>query len=426
MNLIGLRCRFLLLFTLGSTLSAAPFLVPDRSYHCDADQIRKATYTLNFVEFRDSGAPFCPDQLIHALGQIDKARSDNERIVVLVYIHGWKNNASEELSDDVAKFQKEIDRLSLVLPRPDGNKQPSMVGIYLAWRGLTLTIEPFKTLSYWPRRAVARHVGRTGMFDAVGRIVDEVGAARSRTTLIFVGHSFGARVLENTADAADGQPQRQGFMNRHLELIKSRQQPQSNSPSAVATTGPLPPADMIIYANAATSSTVTRHTIKEWTRICKNEPDLAVCRAHPFWLAFTSTADFPTGVIMPVANAVFPALSSDGLRLISAANSPWLHTHDVHEEKCKDNRKPDDFRCPVGSTADACFGALRDESKYCYEINRIKPSEPDPPFWIMNVNGHVVKDHGDIWNENVINMILSIMQKQRLMKDLFSQNPTTR
>jgi len=31
----------------------------------------------------------------------------------------------------------------------------------------------------------------------------------------------------------------------------------------------------------------------------------------------------------------------------------------------------------------------------------------------MNVNGHVVKDHGDIWNANVINLILSIMQPQR-------------
>jgi hypothetical protein len=29
-----------------------------------------------------------------------------------------------------------------------------------------LTVEPFKTLSYWDRRGVARHMGQTGVYDA--------------------------------------------------------------------------------------------------------------------------------------------------------------------------------------------------------------------------------------------------------------------
>jgi hypothetical protein len=49
----------------------------------------------------------------------------------------------------------------------------------------------------------------------------------------------------------------------------------------------------------------------------------------------------------------------------------------------------------------------------CKEIKPVDSNEPAKPFWIMNVNGHVVKDHGDIWNANVINLILSIMQPQR-------------
>jgi hypothetical protein len=419
MQAASYSCRIFGLFSLASALSAAPFLVGDRPYHCGSDHRRESNFTMNFVEFKDNGKPHCSEQLAHALEQIDRARSDNESVVVLAYIHGWKNNANEDLSADVKKFSTEVDRISKILPQSGSDKNPPLVGIYLAWRGLTLTVEPFKTISYWPRRAVARRVGRTGIYDAVEQIVNKVGEARSRTTLVFVGHSFGARVLENAADAAGGKP---GFMNRHLQVMKQRQLARRRSPMTMELKeAPQPPADLIVYVNAATASTVTRRTVKEWEAICKEGSDSAVCAAHPFWLAFTSTADVATGVIMPIANAVFPALSSDGLHLISAANTPWLHTHDVHEETCEKNRKPDDFNCPPGSKADACFGAIRDASKYCYEIRRVNPTEPVKTFWIMNVNGHVVKDHGDIWNANVINLILSIMRKQRGTVNLFRE-----
>lgn len=393
---------------------AIPFLVGDQPYHCSSDQIRGSTYTINFAEFKDSGDAWCSEELTHALAQIDQARADNDKVVVLVYIHGWKNDANPDYSTDVAKFQKEVDRLSHILKQPGAAKAPPMVGIYLAWRGLTLTIEPFKTISYWPRRAVARHVGQKGMYDAVGQIVDRVGKERSRTTLIFVGHSFGARVLENAADAAGKNGKKPGFMRQHLELMRQRQIALRTNQTEPLKAPPLPPADMIIYVNAATASTVTRQTIQEWDQICKEGSDSAVCRTHPFWLAFTSTGDIATGLIMPIANAVFPALTSDGLHLLSAANTPWLHTHKVPEVECAVHQKPDDYQCGPGANADACFGGIRDGKKYCYEMTRVKPAEPAPPFWIMNVNKHVVKDHGDIWdNENVINLVLSVMYQQQ-------------
>lgn len=411
-----------------SPLAAAHFIVPDVPYRCNADQVTGANYTINFVEFRDNGKPWCETELNDALAQIREAREQNARTVVLVYIHGWKNNASEELSEDVTKFRKEVDRISLILPQAGSGRKPPLVGIYLAWRGLTLTVEPFKTLSYWDRRGVARHVGQTGAYDATARIVDEVKAAREQTTLIFMGHSFGARVLENTADAAG---QRPGFMTAHLldmqRRLAARTQPRPSE--ALSEKPPRPPADMIIYVNAASSSAVARHTIKEWLAICKKGSDSVVCGAHPFWLAFTSTADYATGIIMPVANAVFPA-PSDHLHLSSAADSSDLHTHEVPEVPCREKQKPDDFRCPPGSNAQACFGTIRPDNKgsdekVCYEVHKVHAEESVSPFWIMNVDGKLVDGHLDIWNEGVINMILSIMRGQEgtvnLLRDRIKQ-----
>jgi hypothetical protein len=418
-----------LIFALSvSPLAAAPFVVPDVSYRCNADQVTGANYTINFVEFRDNGKPWCETELNDALAQIREAREQNTKTVVLVYIHGWKNNASEELSDDVTKFRKEVDRVSLFLPRSGTGGKPPLIGIYLAWRGLTLTVGPLKTLSYWDRRGVARHVGQTGVYDATARIVDEVKAARERTTLIFIGHSFGVRVLENTADAAG---QRPGFMTGHLadmqRRLAARAQPRLND--ALSEKPPLPPADMIIYVNAASSSAVARHTIKEWSAICKAGSDSAVCSAHPFWLAFTSSADHDTGIIMPVANTVFPT-PSDHLRLFSAADSSDLHTHEVPEVPCLERQKPDDFRCPPGSDAQACFGTIRPDKKgfdekVCYEVHKVHAQESVSPFWIMNVDEKLVDGHLDIWNEGVINMILSIMRQQEgtvnLLRDQIKQ-----
>jgi pimeloyl-ACP methyl ester carboxylesterase len=407
-----------------SPLAAAPFIVPDVAYRCNADQVTGANYTINFVEFRDNGKPWCETELNDAIGQIREAREQNARTVVLVYIHGWKNNASEELSDDVTKFRKEVDRVSLILPRVATGRKPPLIGIYLAWRGLTLTVEPFKTLSYWDRRGVARLIGQTGIYDATARIVDEVTAARERTTLIFIGHSFGARVLENTADAAG---QRPGFMAGHLVEMQRRLTARAHE--ALPGKPPLPPADMIIYVNAASSSAVARHTIKEWSAICRQGSDSAVCSAHPLWLAFTSTADHDTGIIMPVANAVFPA-PSDHLHLFSAADSSDLHTHEVPEVPCREKQKPDDFRCPPGSKAQACFGTIRpdkkgSDEKICYEVRKIRAEDGVSPFWVMNVDGKLVDGHLDIWNEGVINMILSIMRQQEgtvnLLRDRIKQ-----
>jgi hypothetical protein len=419
---------FVLSIVLPAQSVKTPFLVPDVPFHCDSDWDAMPTFTVNYVEFKDSGAAHCPHQLDDALAQIEKARTDNKRIIVLVYIHGWKNDANEHYSADVTKFKTEVAELSHILPAPGPGMQPAFVGIYLAWRGLTLSVEPFKTISYWPRRFVARHVGRTGIYDAVESIVGKVNdnrGDRERTTLIFVGHSFGSRVLENAADAADKTAQHQGFMYRHLQQMIIRQNNQKNSLlGARETTPPPPPADMIIYVNAATASTVMRRTIKQWAAICKEGSDSPVCTAHPFWLAFTSVDDFATGFIMPIANLVFPALLSDHLWLQSAANTPSLDNFDVSGIQCPAHEKLKDIYCPPGSTAEACFGAMRNAQSYCYEIKKHRSKNAknaNPPFWVMTVDGHVVKDHGDIWNENVINMILAIMRQQKRMEPLFAR-----
>jgi hypothetical protein len=422
------------LLCVGGNRGFGQFLVPDQQYRCSpSDTDCRGTnklpafelgtsdynhnpYTINYVEYTDKGTPFDPKkddpydskELDDAINQIIAAYDDGKQYpLVVVYVHGWQNNASE-LSGDVVKFRGFMSRLADDYPVGQPGQAPQVVGIYLAWRGLTFTVEPFKhILSYWPRRRVAKKIGRTGIFDAVEKIKDAVNrnpVVRQNTILVFAGHSFGARVLENAIDGLDVNKKR-GFMLKYLDQMhetakKAREEGRAISNEKLFYLSNMP-ADLVVYVNAATSSAKTIEQVRQIQNDCRSSSD-PICMADPFYLAFTSTNDLATGIVMPVANLVFPDLVSDKLHLISAANSPWMHTHRAPEPGYPQG----DARCfPEGDVI--CFdiaGKNPPPTKYYLPriVEKIQvPATHMDPFWIFNVHSNLVNGHGDVWNPNV-------------------------
>lgn len=398
-------------------LAAAPawcqFRVPDQCYRCPSAKDPAPSFetgggfTVNYIEFRDDGSFYQPRQLEDALAQIDKAYEANRWALVIVYIHGWKNNDSPA-NTDVAKFKDTLlTQLGSEYSRGGSRETPPVVGIFIGWRGLTFTIEPFRTFSYWPRRTVARRLGQKGVYDAMGSIVNRVSKHRQEEWLLFAGHSFGSRVLENAADSVE--EGRAGFMeaDRRVRFRKG---------GLSAPNRPLAPADLILYINAATSSAVSRRVIKELKTDCAGQTVDPICRGKPLYFAVTSWADIATGIIMPVANLVFPALKSDGLHLISAANTPWLHTDRLPDKiACAGLPSPAPKECAPNDGVDFCFETA---AQKCYEVRRVHPDKPAPPFWVMNVGPSVMASHGDIWNESVLNMVTSVVRENPHLRNL--------
>jgi len=416
---------FVLAFGIAASLHAE-FLVPDREYRCppsdhackslhnlssvEEHQTEKGNkFTINFVEFNDKGQPWNSIELSDALDQVRKGLGDEGKgaALVVVYIHGWQNNADDVKGScqDVCRFRDKLLTHLADTQAEAGGRPLKVVGIYLAWRGLTFTVEPFKHIvSYWPRRGVARHVGQTGMFQALTQIEKVVGEKRQSYVLVLAGHSFGARVLENAADTRDRQ--HTGFMLTYRSEVTqlSAQQPMSLgllSEQKRALNTDLP-ADLVFYVNAATASTVTRKTIKDFREMCSKTPNAPICRADPFYLAVSSHADLATGIIMPIANLVFPALTSDHLHLISAADTPWLHTHNDPSPGCR----------PAPSV---CFTVTPGEPTGQESVDRIDgrtqvPGRINQPFWIFNVGKNVMKDHGDVWNDAVTDLVTHVIR----------------
>ena len=108
-------------------------------------------YKLAFIEFKDNGDPHDPQQSIIAEELIRTARKGPDAqwsasSVVLIYVHGWKNNANQAPAPkekDVEKFKKTLEEIAPLLPSlPDGRRTP-LVGVYIGWHGKsTMLIDP--------------------------------------------------------------------------------------------------------------------------------------------------------------------------------------------------------------------------------------------------------------------------------------------
>jgi len=258
-------------------------------------------------------------------------------------------------------------------------------------------------------------VGRTGMYEAIEKIKQAVNAdpkVRRNTFLIFVCHSFGARVLENAIEGLDAHGQPRGFMSVYFDQMhraaqrarENHAQPSSEQARAL----PSVPADLIVYVNAATSSAKTLDRVRQIENDCRYFSAHPICTADPLYVAFTSTNDLATGLVMPIANLAIPDLVSDKLHLMSAANTPWMHTHLAPAPGCP-NQEVICFDIAGKNLPAAQYYLPRIAAKAQVPKSRDHPSESDP-FWIFNVHSNMINGHGDMWNSNVANLIAAILR----------------
>ena len=115
-------------------------------------------YKLAFIEFGDQGSALDNSQIKAALEVIHRA----ERPVLVVYIHGWQNNAN---SGDVCRFEHFLDTISS-FPEATG-RNVNVIGVYIAWRGRDLT---FPGLTYSHSIAVRPWLQRSHPRSAAWRL----------------------------------------------------------------------------------------------------------------------------------------------------------------------------------------------------------------------------------------------------------------
>jgi hypothetical protein len=226
-------------------------------------QSNYGNYTFGVIEFDDYGELFDNQQLIEIESAVQLISAERP-VVFVLFIHGWRNNASEHSSNlrDFRKFVQGLGNSACLDIWNDssvcedqlnsGNVRPHVVGIYAAWRGdpfnindirkytgdtlLTDIIKQIQLLSIYDRKKAAKRVATTKATNVILRLIQavETGDKLRETTIteaelegsvtrtfydskkFLIGHSFGARFLENAlAQSFLGRKQ----LSNQLDLI---------------------------------------------------------------------------------------------------------------------------------------------------------------------------------------------------------------
>jgi hypothetical protein len=329
---------------------------------------RRTQYKMAFIEFEENGRLFDPQQedAARRLLEFEKKRAKNGKIITVVYVHGWKNNASEAAPGgkpkDVEKFQGALLELGYraeQVARAERREPVPIVGIYMAWRGKTLMGPSWFTFaSLWSRRNTANNIGDgPDLGPILDKFVTLTNQGNGQSRVVLIGHSFGARVLEHAIESKD--------IRLH---------------DVVTGDGVVRPrVDLVLYVNSANDSRLSMRRVQElrdmkWrvrhpdykpdecsgkTPQAATDPEAlaARCRDYPLLVAISSTGDSATSQLLPIANTIngdslTPDLAkklpepptenvfADGLptkgriRKVAAAHFGFLQSHVAREITC--------------------------------------------------------------------------------------------
>lgn len=164
-----------------------------------------AGFSLGFIEFDDQGQLFDRAQMYAVLDYISRRAAEDDFLAV-VYVHGWKHNAREG-DDNIEHFRDALLRLSATeaaLSQTQDRSARRVLGVYLGWRGASLSIAGIENLTFWDRKNTAHKVGHGQVTETLNRL-DQLRQARdaesatgeSRSRLVVIGHSFGGAVVHS-------------------------------------------------------------------------------------------------------------------------------------------------------------------------------------------------------------------------------------
>jgi hypothetical protein len=160
-------------------------------------------YTLGIVEFDDQGWFVDRAEAGTVVKAIDQAASQGGAAIV-IFIHGWHHSARPDDSD-LRDFKAALSRLHQEIELPIyksaraklyNSPDARVIGLYVGWRGRSLP-GSLDYLTPWDRKAAAVRVGNGDVAELLTRvhnIYEKYNKPPMYTTLVTIGHSFGAQV----------------------------------------------------------------------------------------------------------------------------------------------------------------------------------------------------------------------------------------
>jgi hypothetical protein len=401
-------------------------------------------FDLSYIEFDEKGDYWDRQQLGWTVQAIKRAAAAND-VVLVVYVHGWQNDASDLRGHDVAKFHCLLEHLSQA---DEGRHR--FFGVYVAWRGKSvpggdgvfpsgspldliakgLFFVPHE-LSFYGRKNAATRVAGLPVTEAIFQCVASTRRAaresghQSRTILI--GHSFGALLLEKA-----------------LAQTLAAKVISEDSENFTA------PADFVVLLNSAGESIYAKEMIDMLRRIRPSRKGGdEISAEHPLIVSITSKADWATGILFPVgtqlsnATGHFRRYNWDDRYGTSSSNNvsqreyftqtPGHNTRLISHtaEAIEGKRRPPQYQeqdaCGdemlaafrlnltehdlVGPNGQVRFVTLAHGEPTTWQLkDQIELERLRTPYWIIQVPKEIIRDHSDIFNENALAMMARLFR----------------
>jgi hypothetical protein len=402
----------------GTTPSPQP---PNQANDCyKAD---KKTCSL-FVEYDDFGHLFSRAQLDEVTATAENV-SRNKGIVI-VYVHGWHHNARDG-DTDVESFHKAIEGIGK-LDSDSYKDDRKIMGIYVGWRGESISVKPFNLLTFWDRKNTAHAVGDGAVFELFRKLANN-REKYPESRLVVVGHSFGAAVTYSSV--------------AHSIMDQIIDDPYSEPANNGSTQDQPTRWDMVVLVNPAFEAMQIRPHFelarsRDYGR--SQLPHLIIVTSEEDWA--TKTA-FPAGRHLSTTFKKYADSVSPGMNTTAIGHYIPYVTHQLTvNDKCGIGTKNISSVDKLGHVIDAksyCFGDKRalqfddgtkqtgkpvlltrcDAAGDCAEVAddhyilRGPAGEGKTPLKmpIMNIRttGSIMNGHNDIWNPTMQGFLVQFL-----------------
>jgi hypothetical protein len=445
-----------------------------KSWFIEGKTTNGSPISCSFVEFDERGDFLSFKQHTDCQAKI-KELVKTGRVLLVVYCHGWKNNSQ---SGDAAEFNAFLGKLAASKEIQDRGLR--IHGVYLGWRGnpfrpyvdksrkdesyqqnLSTFGEPIvdaayhrrihwvgvvpETLSYWNRKNAAEDkVSGLPMARAIftyAAAAKDYGRKMDNRVCV-MGHSFGALMLEQSLGQA---------MTGALTMEWWEKDEQTK-----AAQKPGLPFDMVLFVNSAAPAIYAKE-MRDFLKAHRSALGIGHNPAQdvPVIISLTSTADWATGIIHPIGNAlaslapslqrryttgIFGNKQADGFYPMhkgirqsefytrTPGHQPYLINHWIVKENPASlptdtspaaifssnlsltNKDPDVFFTSSAKYPVAAWRLTIEPHGQPVTLDGMSPSMSDSDYWIVSCDKELIGGHNDVWSTTTMEMYVGLFR----------------
>lgn len=153
-------------------------------------------------------------------------KKQSENICLITFVHGWNHNASPKVSGNLDSFKTSISSLQQKMIREE--KNTTVIGVFIGWQGVRYS-QPFQTfMTFFDRSQKSREVG-SGDIKNIYMSIDNAFQQSANVKVFHVGHSLGASILYTAFSSSILQSLTEDTEKEDTEKLAATQKPEKST-----------------------------------------------------------------------------------------------------------------------------------------------------------------------------------------------------